>query len=475
MSPSRVLMTAPITAFVLLVAGCGRKQDAPEHAHAGNGATVANPASTSAQKQEWTCSMHPQVRMPEPGKCPICGMDLVLVAPSDVGDAAVSLSVGAQKIASIEVTKVERRMLDHVVRTVGRIELNERKVAYLTARVSGRVERVYADFTGTRVKQGDHLVDLYSPDLAVAQEELLLILRRKDADPAAVELARQKLALLGVTPEQIDALAESGKPSVVLTVFAPIGGTVLQKNIREQSYVAAGDPLYTIADLETVWLLAEVYEFELPWVAFGQEVEVDVEAVPGETLKGRVAFVEPMVNEATRTVRVRIDLENPGERLKPGMFASARINARLGEGGARAANYLVGDFGCPMHPEVRADQPGACPICGMPLEKDVPTGPVAVPLIAVPVTAILDSGLRRIVWVEEGPGRYVAREVKLGPRAGDFYPVLSGVDEGDTVVVHGNFLLDSQAQILGKPCLLFPEGLAAGTASGAGHAGHGNR
>lgn len=452
----------PAVLAVLCSAGCGPKQDHSEHA----GADA--PAASGAEQQEWTCSMHPQIRLPAPGECPICGMDLVQVEDTATGDDSVSLSSGAQRIASIEVTSIDKRVLDHVVRTVGRIEFNERLVAYLTARVAGRVERVYADFTGMRVKQGDHLVDLYSPDLTVAQQEYLLVSRRRDAEPADLDLARQKLELLGLTAAQIDDLTTNGKPSVVLTVFAPIGGTVIQKNVREQSYVAAGDPLYTIANLATVWLQADVYEYELPWVAFGQTVDVDVEAVPGETLKGRVAFVDPMVNEATRTVRVRIDLDNPGERLKPGMFASARIHARLGEGGVRAVTDLIGDYACPMHPEIRATESGPCPICGMALEKDVPSGPVAAPLVAVPATAVLDSGLRRIVWVEEQPGRYIAREVKLGPRAGDFYPVLSGVDEGESVVVQGSFLLDSQAQITGKPCLLFPKGLRAKV----GHAGH---
>jgi Cu(I)/Ag(I) efflux system membrane fusion protein len=457
----------PAVLAVLCSAGCGPRQDHSEH----SGAEA--PAASGAEQQEWTCSMHPQIRLPAPGQCPICGMDLVRVEDTATGDDSVSLSSAAQRIASIEVMSIDKRMLDHVVRTVGRIELNERRVAYLTARVAGRVERVYADFTGTRVKQGDHLVDLYSPDLTVAQQEYLLMSRRRDAEPAALDLARQKLELLGLTAAQIDDLTTNGKPSVVLTVFAPIGGTVIQKNVREQSYVAAGDPLYTIADLSTVWLQAEVYEYELPWVAFGQGVDVDVEAVPGETMKGTVAFVDPMVNESTRTVRVRIDLDNPGERLKPGMFASARIHARLGEGGVRAVTAMVGDFACPMHPEIRASAPGSCPICGMALEKDVASGPVAAPLVAVPATAVLDSGQRRIVWVEDQPGRYSAREVKLGPRAGEFYPVLSGVDEGETVVVQGNFLLDSQAQITGKPCLLFPAGLRANVGH-AGHAGHEN-
>ncbi|MBL8765893.1 MAG: efflux RND transporter periplasmic adaptor subunit [Planctomycetes bacterium] len=466
MKTSRYAILA--TLVLPFASACGPTAD--HSGHARESAPIEQRGDEPMQQAEWTCSMHPQIRLPAPGECPICGMDLVRVEDTDPDDS-VTLSAGARRIASIQVATVDERVLDHVVRTVGRIELNEREVAYLTARVAGRVERVFADFTGMRVKQGDHLVDLYSPDLTVAQQEYLLVARRRDADPAALELARQKLALLGLTPAQIEHLESSGTPSVVLTAFAPIGGTVIEKNVREQSYVAAGDPLYTIANLATVWLQAEIYEYELPWVTFGQSVDVDVEAVPGETLQGVVAFVDPMVNESTRTIRVRIDLDNPGERLKPGMFASARIHARLAEGGTRAAGSVIGEFACSMHPEIRSNEPGACPICGMALEKDVPSGPAAAALVAVPATAVLDSGLRRIVWVEEGPGRFAARDVKLGPRAGDHYPVLSGVVEGEIVVVHGNFLLDSQAQITGKPCLLFPEGLRA-TPAHAEHANH---
>jgi len=490
------------------------------------------PAAAPAAAQVWTCSMHPQIRQDHPGRCPLCGMDLVPAASGESGTAGVTLSEGAQRVASIEVALLARRPLQHELRTVGRIDFAEPLLAYLTARVAARIERVYADFTGTVVAQGDHLVDIYSPELVVAQQELLT------AGPNA-DAAREKLRLLGVTDQQLSDIEAEGAPREVLTLHAPIGGTVIDKAVREQMYVQVGDPLYTIADLSTVWLFADIYEFELPWVAVGQDVEVTVEAAPGEAFAGTVAFVEPVVREATRTVRVRVNLPNPDGRLRPGMFAKAVIRAVLGPDGRRAPSPLAGMWVCPMHPDVQRDEPGVCPLCGMDLQRvsggeageaagetaaahaahggadveagappsavawtcpmhpeivsdapgECPTcGMALVPstaqmssggaaaagasLLALPATAVLDSGLRQIVWVEREPGRYEAAEVQLGPRAGDFYPVLAGLNEGERVVVHGAFLLDSQAQIEGRPSLLFPHGLELGAAAAGAHAGH---
>jgi Cu(I)/Ag(I) efflux system membrane fusion protein len=471
----------------------------------------AAPAGQEAAAVAWTCSMHPQIRQDRPGRCPLCGMDLVPASAGADGDPTVVLSASAQRIASIEVARLERRPLVHELRTVGRIEFAEPLLAYLTARVAARVERVYADFTGTVVAQGDHLVDIYSPELVVAQQELL------SAGPNA-DAAREKLLLLGVTAAQIEDVLASGAPRTVLTLHAPIGGTVIDKAVREQMYLEVGDPLYTIADLSTVWLYADIYEYELPWVAIGQAVDVTVEGAPGETFAGTVAFVEPVVREATRTVRVRVNLPNADGRLRPGMFAKAVIRAVLGPDGRRAPSPLAGKWVCPMHPDVAQDTHGECPLCGMDLlrvageapgdphaghgapapqwacpmacepPRDAPgrcsvcgmhlqaqeapeAGPDGALLLAVPATAVLDSGLRQVVWVEREPGRYEAAEVRLGPRAGDHYPVLSGLSEGERVVVHGAFLLDSQAQIEGRPSLLFPRGIEAGPPP-AGHAGH---
>jgi Cu(I)/Ag(I) efflux system membrane fusion protein len=453
--------------------------DMPDHA-----AHSANAAATQETAQIWTCSMHPQIRMPKPGNCPICGMKLVPAKDVGNGEPAVVISDSAQRVASIAVEVVARQSLEHEVRTVGRIDFSEPSVAHLTARVAGRVERLYADYTGVEVTKGDHLAEIYSPELDVAQEEFLVGMRSLGAvdsakpansrDQARFDLARQKLQLLGLTDVQIEDLEKTGKPQLVVTIHAPIGGTVVEKSVREGMYVQAGEPLYSIADLSRVWLLADVYEFELPWIARGQKADVTLEALPGEAFEGTVAFIDPRVDDMTRTVKVRINLDNVRHSLKPGMFAHVNVRASLGADGKRAPSALAGKFTCPMHPEVVADAEGVCPICGMKLIRE-PGEPLSEPnpsLLAIPASAVLDSGQRKIVWVERTPSHFEAAEVVLGPRAGDRYPVLSGVAEGDRVVVHGNFLLDSQSQIEGKPSLLFPSGLAVGASGHAGHAGH---
>jgi Cu(I)/Ag(I) efflux system membrane fusion protein len=418
------------------------------------------PAAAAGQTQLWTCSMHPQVRLPAPGRCPICGMQLVPVASAQGAEGSVVLGPDARRIAGIETLPVGRQVLARELRAVGRIEASEPRIAHLTARVDGRVERLFVDFVGVRVAKGDHLVDLFAPDLVVAQQEFLR--------PADRDLARQKLDLLGVTKEQIDDLERSGRPSLILTVHAPIGGTVLDKQVRTGSYVKTGDPLYTIADLSTVWLYVEVYEPDLPWLRLGQEARAELDAAPGETFGGRVAFVEPTVRELTRTTRVRINLPNPDGRLKPGMFARVVVKAALGADGRSAAPVPLRRFACQMHPDVDSDTPGKCDICGMALVERP-----AAEQAPGPAPALLDTGVRRVVYVEHEPGRFAAHEVVVGPRAGDFYPVLSGLSEGDKVVVDGGFLLDSQAQIEGKPSLLFPGGSTAPAAAGhAGHEGH---
>ena len=468
------------------------------HEGGGAGATGEGGGATAAA-QVWTCSMHPQIRQDRPGECPICGMDLVPAGTPGADGAAgagalVALSESAQRIASIEVALVERRPLEHELATVGRIALAEPLIANLTARTRARVERVWADFTGTAVAGGDHLVDLYSPALVIAQQELL-----SAPTPELAALARRKLALWGVSEAELDAIVQAGRPRDVITLHSPIGGIVIEKNVVEGMYVDEGAPLYTIADLSTVWLKAEIYELDLPWVAIGQPAHVEVEGLPGQRFAGTVAFVDPVVNDATRTVGVRVNLPNPGGRLRPGMFARATLHSRLGPDGMRAISPLAGRWVCPMHPDVNSDQPGSCSVCGMDLTQVAPAegeagvssggaaaegggaaaegGGAPAELLVVPVTAVLDTGSRRIVYIEEQPGHFAAREVALGPRAGAFYPLLSGVDEGERLVVHGAFLLDSQAQIEGRPSLLFPHGLTGAAGSGAAeagaHAGHG--
>jgi Cu(I)/Ag(I) efflux system membrane fusion protein len=454
------------------------------------GGGQATKAGQAGAAQKWICSMHPQIVMDHPDKCPLCGMDLEPVGGSGGAEGAeesadtLTLSEHARKMATVATSPVRRLKLFKELRTVGKVELDETRAAHIAARVDGRVDQVFADFPGTPVRKGEHLVSIYSPDLFSTQEELLLAHRREQAQkrpdgpdllPSLAASSRRRLLLWGVTDQQIDEMLQSGKVQTYLVVYAPIGGTVIEKKIRPGQYVKQGDLLYTIADLSQVWLVIDVYESELSWIRFGQAVQVTLESEPTRPVTGTVGFVEPVLNEATRTVRVRVILDNRSLRLKPGMYAQALVKVPILPDGSPAPTGLEGKYACPMHPYVVADQPGDCNVCGMPLEqvpgKPAPGGAQSHPgVLAVPAEAVLTTGRRQLVYVEDQPGHYRLVEPKLGPRTGEYFPVLAGLEEGQRVVTRGNFLLDSQFQITGKMSLLYPEG-AAGAATG--HAGHG--
>ncbi len=439
----------------------------------------------------WTCSMHPQVRLPAAGKCPICGMPLIPADASGAAGSPLKLSDAARAMAGVETAPVVRRKLARDLQTVGKVSFNETGLSTVVARVDGYVERLFADYVGMAVGRGDHLAELYSPELIVAQRELLMALD----DPAGasrLESARLKLRRWDLTDAQVAEIEKSRKIQERITLYSRVRGTVMEKNVVEKSPVKAGDVLYRLASLESVWVTLDVYEYEISWVQYGQSVEIRAEAYPGQAFTGMVTFISPTLSEETRAIRVRVNVPNPEGRLKPGMFVSAKIQVRLQADGRPAPTGLEGKWSCPMHPEVVTDAAGACPQCGMPLvqmpgrpapgaavytcpmhteirqekpglcpkcggmelEKEiVPTGE---DLLAVPASAVLDSGTRKIVYVETAPGEYLPMEPVLGPRAGDYYPVLSGLSEGDKVAVRGNFLLDSQFQIQGRPSLLNP-------------------
>lgn len=452
---------------------------------------------SAAESSVWTCSMHPQVRLPNPGNCPICGMKLIPL--SQLADEQVRVAHQARIITE----PVAFRELFKEVRTVGKLEFNERRVAHIASRVAGRVDRVFVDFTGIEVKQDDHLVSIYSPDLYVAQMELFQTLQhyeqatgdRRREERRALDDARTKLRLLGIRDQQIEEMESSRKELTHLTIYAPIGGTVIEKSIREGQYVQEGDTLYRIADLDPIWLYLDVYEYDLGWIRYGQTVEVRLEAYPGEVFRGTVVFVHPFLDDKTRTVRVRVNLKNPDRRLKPAMYASAVIRVALQSDGTPRPTGLEGKFICPMHPEVLRDQPGKCSICEMPLEEvpklksqfppqasqrraaTAPAGDAEGKVLAVPVSAVLDTGRRQVAYRKTKDGAFELVEIVLGARAeairdgqaaGDYYPVVAGLNAGDEVVVRGGFLLDSQRQIEGMPSLLYD----AGRGPASPHAGH---
>ena len=422
----------------------------------------------------WTCSMHPQIRMPEPGQCPICYMDLIpLEDDNDVaGPRQLRMSEAGMALAEIRTEPVRRQYATRNVRMVGKVDYDETRLANITAWVPGRIERLYVDFTGVTVRRGDHLFSLYSPELIVAQRELLQALRsweRRGGEGSLVDStlhsAREKLRLLGLRPEQIAEIEAAGAPVDELTIYAPAAGTVTQRHVNEGMYVQQGTPVYTIADLAVVWARLEAYEQDLPWLRYGQEVEFTTESHPGEVFHGRIAFIDPILDERTRTVRLRVNVENPDGRLKPGMFMRATVRSRMAAGGEVFEPALIGKWISPMHPEIVKDGPGQCDICGMdlvPAEElgyAVPERTPEQPLL-IPATAPLITGRRAVVYVRlphtEEP-TFEGREVLLGPRAGDDYIVRYGLEEGELVVVQGNFKIDSALQIQARPSMMGPE------------------
>ncbi|MGB3969674.1 MAG: efflux RND transporter periplasmic adaptor subunit [Planctomycetota bacterium] len=464
-------------------------------------AAPAGPAPAPAAQQVWTCSMHPQVRLDRPGKCPICEMPLIPAGtaqgPAD-GPPLLQLSDHAVAMASVDTAAVERRELSRELRAVGKVEFNESSLAIITPRVDGYAERLFVTFTGVQIKQGDHLAEVYSPELLVAQQELLIALQG-GASPL-VETAKTKLKLLGLTEAQVSNLADKKEVAERITLHSPISGTVIEKLVVEKAAFKAGEPLYRIANLDTVWVYVDIYEYDLPWLRYGQKVSITAESLPGTELSGMVTFVQPIVNDLTRTIRVPVHVPNVEHKLKPGMFVSVVVHAALGADGETTPTGVEGKFTCPMHPQVVQDAAGTCPICEMPLEQIPGAGegapapkfqcpmkcekektydqpgkcpvcemalePVKTPTpgsgpLAIPVTAVLDSGMRKLVYVEKSKGLFEPRQVTLGPRAGAFYPVREGVAEGDRVVTRGNFLIDSQFQVTGHPSLLYPGGLHA--------------
>ncbi len=433
---------------------------------------------------EYTCSMHPAVRLSDPdAPCPLCGMDLIPVTAgggdADEAGAVITLSQRARKLARVATSPVERRYIESGVQLLGKVTVDETRVRRISAWSAGRLDRLYVDYTGIRVAEGDHLAELFSPGLITAQEELLQAAsgERSGLGAGVLNAAREKLSLLGLTAKQIEDIEKRGRPLDQVTITAPIGGIVLEKHALEGAYVKVGSPIVSIADLSRVWVKLDAYESDLPWLQYGQEVSFESIAHPGETFTGRIAFVDPVLDEGSRTVKVRVNVDNVDGGLKPGMFVRATLRARLTAEGRVADAGLAGKWISPMHPEVVKDGPGDCDICGMDLVPtetlgyaDAELSGEGAPLV-IPASAPLITGRRAVVYVADphDEGRYEGREVVLGPRAGDHYLVKSGLAEGEQVVTRGNFKIDSALQILARPSMMTPA--SSGPAAGQAHEG----
>jgi Cu(I)/Ag(I) efflux system membrane fusion protein len=490
-----------------LIAGIGLAQRA-------GWITSGEPASTEQHAQGkavYVCPMHPQIRMDQPGKCPICKMKLVLVteqkasSSKQTGDdryicsmmctpassepgrcpvcamelvpavgggaedgTAVTIDPVARRLVGIRTAQATSKTVFQTIRTIGRISYDESKLATISAYVDGRIEKMYADYLGVPVKQNDDLALIYSPQLYSAQVEYLTTLgggalgRLNDGDDSRMsEIGRENLLELGMTDQQIAELTDSRKANSRSRIKSPITGTVIEKHKVEGDYIKTGEVIYKVADLSTVWLMLDLYPVDAARIRFGQQVEAEIQAMPGQVFIGRVAFIDPTVDTQTRTVSVRVEMLNPGGKLRPGDYANAGIAAAAIPQDLVYDPALAGKYISPMHPQIILDQPGDCPVCGMDLipttELGYATEPIAdQEVVVVPRQAVLMAGDNSVVYVETERGRFETRRVIVGPLSDTEAIIIEGLSVGEVVAVDGNFLIDSQMQLAGNPSLMDP-------------------
>ena len=368
----------------------------------------------------WTCSMHPQIKKDAPGACPICGMDLIPLTKANVGEEAdpneIQMTQSAIKLADVQTYTVKRGAPENSVYLLGKVKADERNIAALTARFGGRIEKLYVNYTGQNVKKGQKLASIYSPDLITAQRELIEAVKYKETNPSFYNATKSKLKLWDLNDEQIDAIELGGEPSVYFDILSPISGTVTRRDVSIGDYVKEGKPLFEVTDLSSVWIMFDAYESDLPWIKNGDKITFTLQSLPGKTYTGKVSYIDPFMDANTRVAKVRVEMQNRKSEFKPEMFVNGILESKV------AGN-----------------------------EEQ----------LLIPKTSILWTGKRAVVYVKvpnrENPS-FIYREIVLGPEAGNFYVVDSGLQEGEEIASNGVFKIDASAQLLGKPSMMNPEG-----------------
>jgi multidrug efflux pump subunit AcrA (membrane-fusion protein) len=362
----------------------------------------------------WYDAMHPQNHYNQPGKAPD-GMDLVPKYADEethsMSPGTIKLSPERQQLIGVRTTQVESGSLTRTIRTTGLLVADETKIAHVHVKVSGWVENVYADFVGQLVKKGQPLFTVYSPDLVATEQEYLIALKGEDylgkspyrqiseGANSLLSATRDRLKLWDISNDQIEKLEKTGKIERTLTFYSPVTGFVLDRQTYPQSAVGPDKDLYTVADLSDIWVSADIYEYEVPYIRVGQKATMQLSYYPGKTYTGKITYVYPTVDPQTRTVKVRLEFPNPNFDLKPQMFADVELKVNYG------TNVLV------------------------------------------PAEAVLNSGSRQTVFVAKGDGYFEPRTIRVGPQIDDKVVVLSGLNPGETIVTSGNFLIDSESQL----------------------------
>jgi len=385
-------------------------------------------AMDHAESTIWTCSMHPQIKRDKPGSCPLCGMELIPMKEdeddAEAGQYSVKLSNSAMKIAEVEMSTIEKKAPYKEVYLPGKVMADERNIAELTARYPGRIEKLTINFTGQKVRKGQVLAKIYSPELVTAQRELFEALKFKETNPGYYKASRNKLKLWDLTDTQIDQIEESGDVDFYFEVLSPITGTVTVRHVSLGDYVKEGTALFEVVDLGHVWVMFDAYESDIPWIKMKDRIKFTIKSIPGRKFESTVTFIDPVINSMSRVAKVRAELDNPRDLLKPEMLADGILKTMLPGSG---------------------DQ------------------------LVIPKSAVLWTGKKAVVYVmtDDHNNMFQFTEIELGADAGDYYVVGSGLNEGDMVATNGVFKIDAAAQLKGEKSMMNPEG---GKVS-VGHAG----
>lgn len=382
-----------------------------------------NHSAEEAKKEVWTCSMHPQIRMDKPGKCPICAMDLIPLSTMSSGgsdEMAIHFTKEAAQLANVQTSVVSSQNPEKELRLYGKVQADERLLQNQVAHISGRVEKLLVNFTGEPVRKGQKLAVIYSPELVTAQQELLEAAKTKQLQPEIYEAAKEKLRQWKLSDAQISAIENSHNIQSNIDIEATTSGIVTARRINMGDYVSAGSTLYEVSDLSRVWVLFDAYESDLPFLKQGDKISFTVQALPGNSFEGTVRFIDPVIDPVNRVAKVRVEIGNPGGKLKPEMFATGIEKSNLAEYKGK---------------------------------------------LVIPASAVLWTGKRSIVYVKQ-PGDepiFHLREIELGPKLGESFVVLDGLADGEEIATQGAFSIDAAAQLEGKPSMMNQESLSGNT------------